>query len=218
FGGFASHELATRIDDAKPKLVISASCGLEPGRTVAYKPLLDGAIELSRHKPDRCIILQRDQLRCEMKEGYDIDFADAVARERAAGANVDCVPVLATDPLYVLYTSGTTGQPKGVIHDNGGHMAALKWSMDNEYGVKPGEVFWSASDIGWAVGHSYIIYGPLLHGCTTVMFEGKPIGTPDASAFWRVISEHRVVALFTAPTTFRAINGQDPKGELAGKF
>lgn len=218
FGGFAAHELATRIDDAKPKLIVSASCGLEPGRIIAYKPLLDGAIERASHKPHRCIVLQREQLRCDLKDNYDIDFADAVARERAAGANVDCVPVLATDPLYVLYTSGTTGQPKGVIHDNGGHMVALKWSMDNEYGVKPGEVFWSASDIGWAVGHSYIVYGPLLHGCTTIVYEGKPIGTPDASAFWRVISQHGVVALFTAPTTFRAIKGQDPKGELIANF
>src|SRR5438477_5104002 len=210
FGGFASHELATRIDDAKPKLIITASCGLEPGRVVAYKPLLDKAIEMSRHKPDACLILQREQLRCPMKDNYDFDYADAVARERAAGANVDCVPVLATDPLYIIYTSGTTGQPKGIVRDNGGHMVALKWTMDNEFGVKPGEVFWAASDVGWVVGYSYIVYGPLLHGCTSVLFEGKPIGTPDAGTYWRVISEHGVVALFTAPTAFRAIKGQDP--------
>ncbi|MET3519753.1 MULTISPECIES: propionyl-CoA synthetase [unclassified Mesorhizobium] len=218
FGGFASHELATRIDDAKPKLIISASCGLEPGRVVPYKPLLDKAIEMSRHKPDACLILQREQLRCELKDHYDIDYADAVARERAAGANVDCVPVLATDPLYIIYTSGTTGQPKGIVRDNGGHMVALKWTMENEFGVKPGEVFWAASDVGWVVGHSYIVYGPLLHGATSILFEGKPIGTPDAGTYWRVISQHGVVALFTAPTAFRAIKGQDPRGEFVPKY
>ncbi len=218
FGGFAARELATRIEDAQPKAVISASCGLEPNRTIAYKPLLDEAIELARHKPERCIVVQREQLRCDMIEGRDIDYADAVARERAAGANVDCVAVASTDPLYVLYTSGTTGQPKGVIRDNGGHMVMLKWSMDNEFGIKPGEVFWAASDVGWVVGHSYIVYAPLLHGCTTVMFEGKPVGTPDAGTFWRVIEQHGVAALFTAPTAFRAIKGQDPKGEFIPKY
>ncbi|OQM76256.1 propionyl-CoA synthetase [Manganibacter manganicus] len=218
FGGFAARELATRIDDARPKLIITASCGLEPGRIIAYKPLLDEAIQLARHEPDHCIIAQRDELRCELVAGRDIDYADAVARETAAGANVDCVPVAATDPLYVLYTSGTTGQPKGVVRDHGGHMVMLKWSMDHEFGIEPGEVFWAASDVGWVVGHSYIVYAPLLHGCTTVMFEGKPVGTPDAGTFWRVIADHGVAALFTAPTAFRAIKGQDPQGTFIPKY
>jgi propionyl-CoA synthetase len=218
FGGFAARELATRIDDAKPKLIISASCGLEPARVVAYKPLLDGAIDLAAHKVKRCLILQRPQLTCDLSEGRDLDFADQVARERAAGANVDCVPVQATDPLYVLYTSGTTGQPKGVVRDNGGHMVMLKWSMRSEFGVKPGETFWAASDVGWVVGHSYIVYAPLLHGCTTVLFEGKPVGTPDAGTFWRVIAEHGVAALFTAPTAFRAIRKEDPDGEFIPQY
>jgi propionyl-CoA synthetase len=215
FGGFAANELATRIDDAKPKLILSASCGLEPGRIVAYKPLLDKAIDFATHKPESCVILQRPQARAEMIESRDRDWSELIA---ATGRKADCVTVKATDPLYILYTSGTTGQPKGVVRDNGGHMVALKWSMKNIYDIEPGEVFWAASDVGWVVGHSYIVYAPLLHGATTILYEGKPVGTPDAGAFWRVIDEHNVAALFTAPTAFRAIKKEDPDGKHIGRY
>jgi propionyl-CoA synthetase len=218
FGGFAAKELATRIDDAKPKLILSASCGLEPGRIVHYKPLLDEAIKLSSARPAACIILQRPQHACDLVQGRDHDWAALRSAALHAGKRAPCVPVLATDPLYILYTSGTTGKPKGVVRDNGGHLVSLKWSMFNLYGVKPGEVWWCGSDIGWVVGHSYIIYGPLIHGATSIMYEGKPIGTPDAGAFWRVISQHRAVALFTAPTAFRAIRKEDPDGKLIRKY
>jgi propionyl-CoA synthetase len=214
FGGFAPNELAVRIDDAKPKIIVSASCGIEGKKTIDYKPLLDRAIELAKHKPSHCIIFQREQVKAPLTPGRDLDWVD----EAQKAAPADCVPVLATDPLYILYTSGTTGLPKGVVRDNGGHAVALKWSMKNIYGMNPGEVFWAASDVGWVVGHSYIVYAPLLYGCTTILFEGKPVGTPDPGAFWRVISQHDVKVLFTAPTAFRAIKKEDPRGEHFKKY
>ncbi|XYK79349.1 MAG: propionyl-CoA synthetase [Labrenzia sp.] len=218
FGGFAANELATRINDATPKTIIAASCGIEPGRVISYKPLIDDAIGLSTHKPDSVFVYQREAEIASLVEGRDHDLGKLMEDAVAAGRRVPPVPVKATDPLYILYTSGTTGQPKGVVRDNGGHMVALKWSMSNLYDIQPGEVFWAASDVGWVVGHSYIAYAPLLHGCTTIVFEGKPVGTPDAGTFWRVISEHSVASLFTAPTAFRAIRKEDPNGELIKKY
>ncbi|MDQ7247215.1 propionyl-CoA synthetase [Dongia sedimenti] len=214
FGGFAPKELKSRIDDAKPKVVVTASCGIEVSRIIAYKPLLDAAIEQAEYKPETCIVLQRPMEEAKLITGRDIDWNDAVAAAQPA----DCVPVAATDPLYILYTSGTTGRPKGVVRDNGGHAVALHWSMENIYGIKPGETWFTASDVGWVVGHSYIVYAPLLKGCTTILYEGKPVGTPDAGAFWRVLSEHKVPAMFTAPTAFRAIRRDDPNGELLKKY
>ncbi len=214
FGGFASNELAVRIDDATPRLIVSASCGVEPNRVVAYKPLLDEAIRLARHKPDRCIILQRPAQEASMVAGRDLDWATVTA----AATPAPCVPVGANEPLYILYTSGTTGAPKGVVRDTGGSIVSLKWSMTHIYNVHPGEVFWAASDVGWVVGHSYIVYGPLFNGNTTLMYEGKPVGTPDPGAYWRIISEYDVKVLFTAPTAFRAIRKEDPRGEHMARY
>ncbi len=214
FGGFAANELATRIDDAKPKAILSASCGIEPTRIVEYKPLLDQAIDIAQFKPEKCLILQRPQLKANFVPERDLDWVTAVEKAEP----VDCVPVAATDPLYILYTSGTTGIPKGVVRDNGGHLVALKWSMKNLYGVDPGDVYWAASDVGWVVGHSYIVYAPLFHGCTTILYEGKPVGTPDPGAFWRVIADYGVQTMFTAPTAFRAIKRDDPNGSYKEKY
>jgi propionyl-CoA synthetase len=213
FGGFASHELANRISDARPKVIVSASCGIEVGRVLPYKPLLDKAIEIASVKPERCIILQRPQENASMIAGRDLDWSELMASAKPAG----CVPVAASAPLYILYTSGTTGMPKGIVRDNGGHLVALKWSMKHIYGVEPGEVYWAASDVGWVVGHSYIVYAPLFNGNTTVLYEGKPVGTPDPGAFWRLISQHGVKVLFTAPTAFRAIKREDPNGDYMRK-
>ena len=214
FGGFASNELAVRIDDATPRVIVSATCGVEPSRVVAYKPLLDGAIDLAQHKPDACVILHRPMQDATLVAGRDLDWEQAMAGAEPA----ECVPVNANDPLYILYTSGTTGQPKGVVRDTGGSIVALKWSMKNIYNVEPGDVYWAASDVGWVVGHSYIVYGPLFGGNTTVIYEGKPVGTPDPGAFWRVIEEHKVKVMFTAPTAFRAIKKEDPQGEYLQKY
>ncbi|MEC8109436.1 MAG: propionyl-CoA synthetase [Pseudomonadota bacterium] len=213
FGGFAAAELAKRVDDAKPKVIVSASCGHEPGRVVEYKPLLDAAIDLSTHKPNHCIVVQREALQAKLVDGRDIEWHAA----HEGAVELAPISVHATDPLYILYTSGTTGQPKGVVRDNGGHAVALNWSMRYIYDVSPGDVYWAASDIGWVVGHSYITYAPLIYGCTSILFEGKPIGTPDAGVFWRVIAEHKVKVLFTAPTAFRAIKRADPNGNFLMK-
>ena len=214
FGGFASKELATRVDDARPRVILSASCGIETTRVIPYKPLLDRALEIASHRPEHCVILQRPQAEAALVAGRDLDWDSVMGPAEPA----PCRPVAATDPLYILYTSGTTGVPKGVVRDNGGHAVALRWTMEKIYAVAPGEVYWAASDVGWVVGHSYIVYAPLLHGCTTVLYEGKPVGTPDAGAFWRVVAEHGVSVLFTAPTALRAIRQQDPEGEHIGRY
>lgn len=214
FGGFAPHELAVRIDDVRPKVIVSASCGIEPSRCVEYKPMLDAAIGMASHPPEHCVVVQRDRLQCDLVEGRDLAWADVMAEAEP----VDPVPVAATDPLYVLYTSGTTGKPKGIVRDNGGHAVALLWTMRHIYDIDPGDVFWAASDVGWVVGHSYIVYAPLLLGATTVLYEGKPVGTPDPGAFWRVASEHGVKALFTAPTAIRAIRKEDPQGKYVDDY
>lgn len=214
FGGFAANELAVRIDDAKPKIVVATSCGIEVKKIIDYKSILNKALEIASHKPGKCIIFQRPQARAELKQGFDYDWDELMAKASPA----DCVPVDSTDPLYILYTSGTTGKPKGVVRDSGGYTVALRWTMEHIYDVKPGDVYWAASDVGWVVGHSYIVYAPLITGCTTIVYEGKSIGTPDPGAFWRVISQHKVKALFTAPTAFRAIKREDPQGEYLKKY
>ncbi len=214
FGGFAPRELAIRIDDAKPRVLMSASCGIEVQRVIPYKPLVDEAIKIASHKPEKCVILQRAQAQAEMKEGADFDWADQESDAEPA----ECVSVAATDPLYILYTSGTTGLPKGVVRDNGGHCVALRWTMKHIYNISPGDVYWAASDVGWVVGHSYIVYAPLFMGATSIVFEGKPVGTPDPGAFWRIVSQHKVKTLFTAPTAIRAIKREDAAGEYLKKY